>query len=135
MLVDVDQSVRAAGGYLIQLMPGAGDAVIDRLEAGIRKAGPVTPMLEAGLTPEKILEKVFDGLEFEVLETETVDYRCYCSRERVRSTLIMLGKDELRQIVEKREPVQVSCQFCDKVYDFGPEEIQEILKGIEKSES
>ncbi|MBQ4566257.1 MAG: Hsp33 family molecular chaperone HslO, partial [Oscillospiraceae bacterium] len=83
VLVEVDQSVKVAGGYLIQLLPGAPDDIIDRLEAGIQKAGAVTPMLARGLSPREILEQVMEEFDLEFFETTEVAYRCYCSRERV----------------------------------------------------
>lgn len=130
VLVDRDQSVKVAGGYLIQLLPGAPEETISALEAGIRKAGPVTAMLDRGMTPEEILKEVFDPEELELLETTPVAYKCYCSRERVTSTLISLGKKELTEIAEAGENVDIGCQFCDTVYRFTPEEIRGILEGL-----
>ncbi len=127
VLVDVDQSVRAAGGYLIQLLPGAPETLIEQVEAGVRNAGPVTPILVEDPDPASLLRRVLPGLGLEVLETAPVTYRCYCSRARVRSTLASLGKEELRDIVAKGETVHAGCQFCDADYAFGPEEIAEIL--------
>ena len=130
VLVDRDQSVKVAGGYLLQLLPGAPDDVIDRLEAGIQRAGAVTKMLEAGLTPEDILGQVCGSLGVVFMETAEVSYKCYCSRSRVESALISLGRKELRQIVEDQETIHIECQFCDTIYDFTPEEISEILEEI-----
>lgn len=130
VLVDVDQSVRAAGGYLIQLLPGAPDDIIDLIEAGIQKAGAVTTLLDQGLSAQQLLETVMEGLNLEILETTPVEYRCYCSRDRVTSTLISLGKKEMQEIVEDQETIHVECQFCDTIYDFTPEQIQEILAEI-----
>ena len=128
VLVDRDQSVKVAGGYLLQLLPGAPDDVIDRLEAGIQRAGAVTKMLEAGLTPEDILGQVCGDLGVVFMETTEVSYKCYCSRERVESALISLGKQELTEIAEEGKPFPVECQFCDTVYEFTPEDIQKLLK-------
>ena len=130
VLVDRDHTVKVAGGYLIQLLPGAPEETISALEAGIQKAGPVTAMLEKGMTPEEILKEVFGPEELELLETTPVAYKCYCSRDRVTSTLISLGKKELTEIAEAGENVDIGCQFCDTVYRFTPEEIREILKGL-----
>lgn len=130
VLVDTDQSVKAAGGYLIQLLPGAPNALIDQIEAGIQEAGAVTPLLEAGYTPEVLLSKVMDGLELELLETVPVAYQCYCSRDRVRATLISLGKKELHEIVQEGESIHIGCQFCDTDYVFTPGEIEEILQNL-----
>ena len=130
VLVDTDQHVRAAGGYIIQLLPGAPDETIDRIEAGIEKAGAVTNLLDQGLTAQGLLETVMEDLDLEILETSPVEYRCYCSRDRVTATLISLGKKELQEIVEDQETIHIECQFCDTIYDFTPEEISEILQNL-----
>ena len=127
MLVNTDQSVKAAGGYLIQLLPGADDALIDRLEQGIQAAGAVTGMLDSGLTAAQMLHKVLGEIEIEVLASEPVEYRCYCSRERVRGALVTLGEQDLTAAIAKGETLSVDCQFCDKVYQFTPEDLREIL--------
>lgn len=130
VLVDTDQSVRAAGGYLLQLLPGAPDETIDRLEAGIREAGNVTAMLDSGLSPEDMLRRVLAPFELEILETTPVEYRCYCTRTRVERTLLTLGREELEGIVRSGETLHVDCQFCDKIYDFTPENVQEMLNSL-----
>ena len=130
VLVDVDCSVKVAGGYLIQLLPGAPDDVIDRLEAGIQRAGAVTKMLEAGMTPEDILGQVVGDLGVVFMETTEVSYKCYCSRDRVTSALISLGRKELEEIKGEGKTFPVECQFCDTVYEFAPEDIEELLKKI-----
>ena len=130
VLVDKDLSVKVAGGYLIQLLPGATDEVIDKVEEGIRRAGAVTAMLEDGLTPEDILGQVCGDLGVVFMETTEVAYKCYCSRERVTSALISLGKKELEQIVEEAKTFPVECQFCDTVYTFTPEDIGELLQKV-----
>ena len=130
VLVDTDCSVKVAGGYLIQLLPGAPDEVIDKLEAGIKRAGAVTAMLEASMTPEDILGQVCGDLGVVFMETTEVSYKCYCDRERVTAALISLGREELQQIMEEGKEFPVECQFCDTVYNFTPEQLAEILKNI-----
>lgn len=130
VLVDTDQSVKVAGGYLIQLLPGAPDAVIDKLEQGIQRAGAVTPMLAEGLTPEAILRRVMADFELKFLEETPVEYRCYCSRERVAATLITIGKKDLQELADGNEPIRIECQFCDAVYEFSPQEIRELLETL-----
>ena len=130
VLVDVDCSVKVAGGYLIQLLPGAPDDVIDRLEAGIKRAGAVTKMLEQGMTPEDILGQVAGDLGVVFMETTEVAYQCYCSRDRVTSALISLGRKELEEIAEEGKTFPVECQFCDTVYEFTPDDIEQLLKEI-----
>ena len=131
VLVDVDQSVKTAGGYLIQLLPGAPDAVIGRIEAGIQAAGAVTGILSQGLMPRQLLETVLPGFDLEFLETTPVEYRCYCSRDRVTSTLISLGRKELQEIVDEGKDIHIGCQFCDADYVFTPDQIREILASLD----
>ena len=128
VLVDRDMSVKVAGGYLVQLLPGAPDDIIDKLEAGIQRAGAVTPMLEAGMTPEDILGQVCGDLGVLFFEPQEVRYKCYCSRHRVESALISLGEKELNEIADEGKPFDVECQFCDTVYTFTPEEIRNLIK-------
>ena len=128
VLVDRDQSVKVAGGYIVQLLPGAPEDIIDRLEAGVQKAGAVTPMLEQGMTPEDILGQVCGDLGVVFLETTEISYKCYCSRQRVEAALISLGRKELQEIADEGESFPVECQFCDTVYSFTPEDIRTLLK-------
>ena len=130
VLVDRDQSVKVAGGYLLQLLPGAPDDVIDKLEAGIQRAGAVTTMLDQGLTPEDILGQVCGDLGVVFMETTEVSYKCYCSHERVTKALISLGKKELLEIADEGKEFPVECQFCDQVYRFSPEQIRQLVKQI-----
>ena len=130
VLVDRDQSVKVAGGYLLQLLPGAPEETIDALEEGIRRAGAVTAMLEQGMTPEDILGQVCGTLGVVFLETTEVSYKCYCSRERVTRALISLGRKELEEIAQEGKTFPVECQFCDEVYAFTPEDIRQILENI-----
>ena len=128
VLVDRDCSVKVAGGYLLQLLPGAPDEIIDTLERGIKRAGAVTTMLEKGMTPEDILGAVCGDLGVVFMETTEVSYKCYCSRSRVESALISLGKKELTEIMEEGKTFPVECQFCDTVYEFTPEDIAELIR-------
>ena len=127
VLVGLDQSVTAAGGYLIQLLPGAGEDVISQIEAGVKKLGPVSAALDRGLDAEGLLREVLDGFELDILQTHPVEYRCACSRDRVVRALISLGRQELREMIEEQGQAELSCQFCDKVYQFSREELEEIL--------
>ena len=130
VLVDRDVSVKVAGGYLLQLLPGAPDEVIDKLEQGIRRAGAVTTMLEQGMTPEDILGQVCGELGVVFMETTEVSYKCYCSRDRVESALISLGRKELEEIRAEGKTFPVECQFCDTIYEFTTEDIEKLLKEI-----
>ncbi len=130
VLVDRDMSVKVAGGYMIQLLPGASDETIDKIEAGIKRAGSVTAMLEQGLTPEDILGQVCGDLGVVFMQTTEVAYKCYCSRKRVESALISLGKKELTEIMEEGKEFPVECQFCDTVYRFTPEDIRQMIASL-----
>lgn len=130
VLVDTDCTVKVAGGYILQLLPGAPEEIIDRLEIGIQNAGAVTAMLDRGLRPKEMLETVMEGMELEFFEESPVEYRCYCTRDRVESTLISLGKKELTEIAEEGKDIQVECQFCDTEYKFTPVQIREILEQL-----
>ena len=127
VLVDRNRSVLRAGGYLIQLLPGAPEGIIDRLEKGIMEAGPVTKLLLDNDDPESLLRRVMSGFELDNLETAPVEYRCYCSRERVASTIVSLGAKEMQDIIHEGQDIHVDCQFCDTIYTFTPAEIQELL--------
>ena len=130
VLVDTDMSVKVAGGYLIQLLPGAPDETIDKVEAGIKRAGAVTAMLDHGMTPEDIMGQVLGDLGVVFMETTEVSYKCYCDRERVEAALISLGREELQQIMDEGKVFPVECQFCDKLYEFTPADIQKMLEHI-----
>lgn len=130
VLIDRDQSVKVAGGYLLQLLPGAPEETIDALERGIQRAGAVTAMLEQGMTPEDILGQVCGELGVVFMETTEISYKCYCSRERVSGALISLGKKELTEIMEEGKTFPVECQFCDTVYAYTPADIRALIDSL-----
>lgn len=130
VLVDRDLSVAAAGGYLIQLLPGADDKVIDSIEAGIARAGQVTAQLSQGASAEDLLKLVLADFELELLEKVPVEYRCYCSRERMRAALISMGKEELSNLIAEQGRAEMTCQFCDAVHVFEKDELKELLKSL-----
>ena len=130
VLVDRDQSVKAAGGYLIQLLPGATEDTIVKVEGGIMAAGNVSAILDKDDDPEHMLRQVMSDFDLKILETCPVEYRCYCSRQRVERALISLGKDELRQILEEQGHCSMTCQFCDAVYDFSGDELKSLIDSL-----
>lgn len=130
VLVDRDQSVKAAGGYLIQLMPGASEDTIAKVEGGIMAAGAVSAILERNDDPEALLREVMSDFDLKILETSPVEYRCYCSRQRVERALISLGRQELEQMVAEQGGCQLTCQFCDGVYDFSKAELEALIAGL-----
>lgn len=127
VLLNRDQTVDVAGGYLLQLLPGAPDDLIDKLEAGVRQVGNISAQLKAGLCPEEIIRAVLGDMDVEILERSPISYKCYCSRHRVESALISLGEKELRGMIADGENISVGCQFCDVEYQFTPEDIQALL--------
>ena len=133
VLVDRDQSVRAAGGYLIQLLPGAGEDTIVKVEGGIMAAGSVSALLDKDPDPENLLRTVLSDFDMQILETTPVEYRCYCSRERVERALISLGEQELEDILREQGKCQLTCQFCDAVYDFSGDDLRKLLEGLKHS--
>ena len=128
VLVDRDQSVRAAGGYLIQLLPGADEDTIIKVEGGIMAAGSVSAILDKDPDPEHLLRTVMSDFELQILETTPVEYKCYCSRDRVERALMSIGKAELKKMAEEEEQVEVGCQFCDKKYVFTRHQLKELAK-------
>ena len=130
VLVDRDQSVKAAGGYLIQLLPGATEDTIVKVEGGIMAAGNVSAILDKDDDPEHMLHQVMSDFDLKILETCPVEYRCYCSRQRVERALISLGKDELQQILDEQGHCSMTCQFCDAVYDFSGGELKALIDSL-----
>ena len=132
VLVDRDQSVKVAGGYIIQLLPGAGEDIITMVEGGVLAAGPVTKLLEENDDPEALLKTVLSDFEVEILETTPIEYRCYCSRERVERALISLGREELEGILREQGGCELTCQFCDTIHKFTAGELQSLIDGLGK---
>jgi len=127
VLVDRDQSVKAAGGYIIQLLPGAGEDVIAKVEGGVMAAGPVTALLDRNPEPEALLRTVLSDFDVEILETSPIAYKCYCSRDRVERALISMGVEELEALLAEQGGCELGCQFCDKVYRFSAQELQALI--------
>ena len=132
VLIDTDLSVKAAGGFIVQLMPGASDEYIDVLENNIFMMDQLTTILaEDGL--EAVFEQVLKGLPYHIVDEDEVGYRCYCSRERVADALLGVGADELESMINEGKPVEVSCQFCDTVYSFSPDKLRRMLDDAKKA--
>lgn len=130
VLVGTDQSVSSAGGYMIQLLPGAPDHVIDRIEAGVARLGSVSSAISGGLDAPGLLNAVLSDFQVEILERSPVEYRCYCSKDRVERAVVSLGRKELSDLIEEQGHAQLTCQFCDKVYSFTKQELQALLARI-----
>ena len=132
VLVDRDRSVLTAGGYLIQLLPGAGEEIVSRVERGIMAAGSVTALLKADSDPESLLRRVMPDFELDILEKSPIEYRCYCSRDRMERALISLGQEELQAMIDEQGGAELHCQFCDNVQTFTKADLEELLKNMKK---
>ena len=128
VLMNRDNTVRHAGGFIIQLMPAAEDRLIDTLESKMASLTSVTDMLERGDMPEQLLERLLGEFGLEILETVPAHYRCDCSRERVARAVASIGAKDLQELAAGQEPIEITCQFCDKRYLFTPEDLQELLE-------
>ena len=128
VLMNKDNTVRQAGGFIVQVMPFAEDKVISQLEANIAGLSSVTSLLEEGGTPEYILEKVLAGFDWEITERTDTRFYCNCSKERVEKALISIGAKELNEMIQEGKTVELKCHFCDSTYPFTVEELKEILR-------
>ncbi len=128
VLMERDNTVRQAGGFIIQLMPFVEDAVIERLEENLKKIRPVTVMLDEGNTPEQMLEMVLDGFSVEVTDTMPTAFICDCSKERVEKALVSLGRKELQEMIDEGQGITVNCHFCDKDYKFYMDDLKELYR-------
>lgn len=126
VLMERDNTVKQAGGFIIQLMPFTEEEVIEKLEQNLSKVASVTSMLEAGKTPEDILYTVLDGLEVEILQTSETGFACNCSKERIEKALISIGKTDIKEMIDDGEPIEVKCHFCNTGYVFTVEELKAI---------
>lgn len=124
VLVDRDQSVIAAGGYIVQLMPGAEDETAEKLERSVQRAGAVTKMLQNG-SLEELIYKVLDGFDPIILEEDAVTYKCYCSRGKIRNAIAGIDRNELRSMLEEDKSIEVKCQYCGEVYTFTKTDFEE----------
>ncbi len=131
VLMEKNNTVRQAGGFIIQLMPFAEDAVIEKLEQNLQRIKSVTTMLEEGLTPEGILETVLEGMDIEWTDTLPVQFHCNCSKERVEKALVSIGKKELTDMIAEGKPVEVKCHFCNRSYEFGVADLKSLLERAE----
>ncbi len=132
VLVDRDQSVLAAGGYLIQLLPGAKEDTIARVEGGVLAAGPVTGLLAEDADPASLLRRVLSDFQLEILEESPIAYRCDCSRERMERALISLGPEELQTMLDEQGQAELTCRFCDNIQVFTRRDLEALLKGMQK---
>ena len=128
VLMNKNNTVRQAGGVIVQLMPFAEEEVISRLEQNVQKINSVTNLLEEGHTPESLLEKVLEGFDVQINEKMDTRFRCNCSKERVAKALISIGRKELNEMIQEGKPIEMNCHFCNTNYNFTVEELKEILR-------
>ena len=128
VLMNMDNTVRCSGGFIIQLMPEAGDDVISVIEENLKNLKSVTEMLDAGLTPEDMIREVLKGLEIHFHDRYDTAYKCDCSMERVERALVSLGEKEITALILENKDAEIHCDFCEKDYVFGPDRLKEILK-------
>ena len=128
VLMNKNNTVRQAGGFIVQLMPFAEEEVISRLEQNVQKINSVTNLLEEGHTPESLLEKVLEGFDMQINKKMDTRFRCNCSKERVAKALISIGRKELNEMIQEGKPIEMNCHFCNTNYNFTVEELKEILR-------
>ena len=132
VLVDRDWSVKQAGGFILQLMPGASDDVIDELERRLQKVDSVTAMLEDGMLPEDILVELVGSFGLQITQKHEVSFACSCSKERIEKALISIGPKDIREMIDEGRPVEVGCQFCGRKYTFDMDDLRRILSAQKK---
>ena len=128
VLMEGDNTVRCAGGFIVQVMPFIEDQVLDRLEQNIRSISSVTSMLDNGHTPEEMLSQVLEGLDMEVTDTMPVQFSCNCSKERIEKAIVSIGKKEIQAMIDDGKDIEVKCHFCNTAYQYTVEELKALLK-------
>ncbi|MGM9922887.1 MAG: Hsp33 family molecular chaperone HslO [Bacillus sp. (in: firmicutes)] len=128
VLVNPDNTIKAAGGFILQLLPGTEEETIVAIEERLKTIQPISKMIEAGLTPEDILEELLGKGNVQILEKMPVAFECQCSKERIENALISLGKEEIRSIIEEEGQAEANCHFCNEKYHFSKEELEQLEK-------
>ena len=134
VLVDTDQSVKAAGGFLIQLLPDASEETIDRLEENINKIDSLSRLIDKGTSPEDLLDILLEGFDYRVMAKKNVGFKCRCSREQVKGIMTSLGEKELKKTLEDEGKIEIRCHFCNNKYEFNENEVEEALKSNDNSD-
>ena len=128
VLMEKDNTVRCAGGFIVQVMPFIEDKVLEKLEANIQKIQSVTSMLDNGHTPEEMLGQVLEGLDLEITDTLPAGFHCNCSKERIEKAITSIGKKEIQSMIDDGKEIEVKCHFCNKAYTYSVEELKDLLK-------
>lgn len=132
VLMEKDNTVKQAGGFILQLMPFTEEEVINKLEDNLKRVTSVTGMLEEGKTPEQILETLLEGFDIEINDRIPTQFRCNCSKERVEKALISIGKKEIKEMIDEGQEIEMNCHFCNKNYLFSVEELKRIYRECRK---
>ncbi len=128
VLMDKDNTVKCAGGFIVQLMPFTEDAVIDKLEENLKELTSVTSLLSQGMSPEELLSVVLDGFDIEITDTFETRFHCNCDKQRVEKALISIGRKELQDMINDGKPIEMNCHFCNTNYVFSVEELKELYR-------
>ena len=128
VLMNKDNTVKCAGGFIVQVMPFIEDEVLNKLEANIQKIQSVTSMLDNGHTPEQMLEQVLEGLDLEITDTMPAQFYCNCSKKRIEKAIISIGKKEIQEMIDEGKEIEVKCHFCNTAYKYTVDELKELLK-------
>lgn len=128
VLMEKDNTVRCAGGFIVQVMPFIEDEVLNKLEENIQKIQSVTAMLDNGHTPEEMLDQVLEGLDVEIVDTLPAQFYCNCSKERIEKAIISIGKKDIQSMIDDGEDIEVKCHFCNTAYNYTVDELKELLK-------
>ena len=133
VLMEKDNTVKQAGGFILHLMPFTEEAVISRLEENLKKVTSVTALLEEGYTPQMLLEKLLEGFDMEINDTIPTQFYCNCSKERVERALISIGRKDIQEMIDEGKEIEMNCHFCNKNYTFTVEELKKILKECKRA--
>jgi len=131
VLVDTDNSVLAAGGFIVQIMPDADEGAISRLEERLARIDPVSTMIKRGLSPEEILKEIFGEGNIEILDSIPVKFECNCSKERFAEGIISLGKEEIQRMIEEDGSAETQCHFCLETYSYSKEELEAMIDELQ----
>ena len=134
VMIDTDQHVKNAGGFIIQMMPDASEEVISSIEKRLSGIDSVTSMFDRGMTPEDILKEILGDLDMVITDRKEVRFHCNCSKERVERALITIDPKDIQEMIDDGKDIEVKCHFCNKAYNFTPDELKEILKASTRRE-
>lgn len=130
VLVDTDDSIKTAGGFMIQIMPGASDEIIDQIEGRLKETARISTLLDEGQTPEEILQNLLATVDVEFLETMPVQFKCDCSKEKFASAIITLGAEQIQELIDQDHGAEAVCAFCNNKYKYSEADLYELKQEI-----